>query len=301
MAECEASILICTRNRAASLARTLHGLAGMPVPAGLSWEVVVVDNGSTDDTQAVIAQFSARLPLRGVVEPRTGLAIARNRSLSASRGRWLLVTDDDCVVAPDWLAVAVGLLRAEPMQLICGRVELGDPLDLPLAIKTSRIRDILAHPGGLWGFLHGANMAFGRCVVERAGGFDPRFGAGSRLRSAEDVDFAYRVLRSGTRIAYEPDLLVHHFHGRRGTRTWYQQVGDHAFGFGAMATKYALRGDGDPMRALYWDMRSTMRLCRSELREWRRIPAKLRGLLGCAQFLRVRHHPDDQAEMGGPK
>jgi glycosyltransferase involved in cell wall biosynthesis len=300
MAECEASVLICTRNRADSLARTLEGIARMQVSRGLAWEVVVADNGSTDATQALIGEFSGRIPLRVVDEPRPGLAMARNTALAASRGRLLLVTDDDCVVAPDWLTVAVDLLRAEPMQLIGGRVELGDPLDLPLAIKTSRTPDTLTDTSGLWGFLHGANLAFGRCVVERAGGFDPRFGAGSRLRSAEDVDFAYRALRSGIRIAYEPELVVHHFHGRRGDGIWYQQVGDHAFGFGAMATKYALRGDRDLFRALYWDLRSTIRLCRSQPKEWRRVSAKLRSILGCVQFLRVRHHTDGLADKGIP-
>lgn len=297
MKKCEASVLICTRNRAKSLARTLDGLTRMQVQDELSWEVVVVDNASTDRTQDVISEYSGRIPLRGIIEQQVGLAIARNTALSASRGHMLLLTDDDCTVAPDWLSVAVNLLQAEPMQLIGGRVELGDPLDLPLAIKTSRTPGVLADPGGLWGFLHGANLAFGRCVVARAGGFDPRFGAGSRLRSAEDVDFAYRVLQAGIRIAYEPALVVHHFHGRRGAGTWYKQVGDHAYGFGAMAAKYALRGDTNLIRALYWDMRSTIRLCLSEPKEWRRLPAKLRSILGCAQFIRIRKQMHGQAEM----
>ena len=280
----EVSVLICTSNRADSLALTLRSLERMSVTPGREWEVVVIDDGSTDHTPAVLRDHAARLPLRFVSQRRGGLARARNAALAAARGRLILVTDDDCRVSPDWMAVAVRELADHPMQLIGGRVELGDPSDLPLAIKTSTVRESLTSVAGLWGFIHGANMAFGRCVVDRVGPFDGRFGAGAGLRSAEDTEFAYRVLKAGIPIHYEPDLLVHHFHGRRGPGIWYRQVGDHAFGFGAMAAKYALRRDFGLARAVYWDMRSTLRA-----NDWRRVRAKLKGLAGAARFLTMRN------------
>ena len=284
------SILVCTRNRAASLACTLASIERLEGKSLLKWEVVVVDNGSSDHTQAVLADFARRLPLRGVVETRRGLAASRNTALRSAKGRVILVTDDDCLVAADWLTTAMRLLRDDPLQMIGGRVELADPEDLPLAIKTSLTRECLTEIGGLWGFLHGANMAFGREVAQRAGLFDVRFGAGATLRSAEDIDFVYRAWQAGVPVTYEPDLLVHHRHGRRGLLTWYDQVGDHSFGFGAMAMKYALQGDFKPLRALYWDMNSTLRMWRKDRGEWRRIPAKLRAIPGSLGFLRIRNH-----------
>ena len=290
MREPEISVLICTRNRADKLRLTLASIHAGRHPD--AFEVIVVDNGSTDDTSAVALEFSAGLPLRLVAEPRPGLSRARNAALAAARGQLLLMTDDDCLVAPDWVEKGMSLLKADPHRLVGGRVELHDSRDLPLAIKTDVDRQQLTHVGAVWGFLHGANMAFGRSVVDRIGGFDIRFGAGSALRSAEDTDFLYRAWRANIPVTYEPELLVHHDHGRRGQDVWLKEVAQHASGFGAMAMKHAMMGDRALFQALYWDMRSTLRRCREHPSEWRRIRAKLSALSGLREFWAVRKLPD---------
>lgn len=101
--ECDLSVLVATRDRASSLASTLASLTASDT-AGLDWEILVVDNGSSDETPAVLADFASRLPLVGLAEPRAGKNRALNRALERARGRLLVFTDDDVVVAPRWLA-----------------------------------------------------------------------------------------------------------------------------------------------------------------------------------------------------
>ncbi|NOT61460.1 MAG: glycosyltransferase family 2 protein, partial [Acidobacteria bacterium] len=93
------SILICTRNRAASLARTLQSLLALEWTGAYEREIVIIDNGSTDDTRAVAERFPA---VRYVYESRAGLSIARNAGIRHSDGELIAFTDDDVLVAPDW-------------------------------------------------------------------------------------------------------------------------------------------------------------------------------------------------------
>jgi glucosyl-dolichyl phosphate glucuronosyltransferase len=108
------TIALCTWNRSTVLEKALHALTEMVRPAGLSWEVIVVDNNSTDDTGGVLARFQDRLPLRPVREATPGASHARNRAVSEARGEAILWTDDDAIVDPDWLAAYAQALTASP-------------------------------------------------------------------------------------------------------------------------------------------------------------------------------------------
>jgi len=108
------SILICTWNRASQLDAALERLAELTIPAGLDWEVVVVDNGSSDATPDVIASHAHRLPLVPAREPRLGLAHARNRAVELARGDLCLWIDDDVRVDRGWLEAYVAAERAWP-------------------------------------------------------------------------------------------------------------------------------------------------------------------------------------------
>lgn len=97
------SVVICTRNRAESLKRALKSICNMHVPDGLSWEVVVVDNGSSDDTPAVCASYETELPIRYLCEEQGGVSIARNTGVREARGAYICWADDDVEVAENWL------------------------------------------------------------------------------------------------------------------------------------------------------------------------------------------------------
>jgi GT2 family glycosyltransferase len=280
----DVTVLICTRNRADKLGHALTSLTALRVPVGVTWEVIVVDNGSSDATPEVIGAFAGRLPLRSVVEPGRGVSRAKNAGIRVAGGRHFLLTDDDCRVAPDWLATGHRLLDSGPVQIIGGRVELFDPADLPVAVRTTPDRDVLKDFSQLIGFMHGANLAFPRALLDRVGLFDERLGPGTRVGPAEEADLMYRAFCAGIPIVYEPDLLVHHDHGRRGRDAWYAQVGSYASGAGGMAAKYLLRGDLRACKMAYWDFKSTIRLFRQDRREWRRVVAKLRMVNGALRY-----------------
>src|SRR5262249_21230021 len=108
------SVIICTWNRARLLDMTLEHFARLRVPAGVEWELVVVNNNSTDDTDAVLQRHEGRLPLRRLFEPRPGKSFAANLALAEARSDLILWTDDDVHVDPDWLAEYVAAARAWP-------------------------------------------------------------------------------------------------------------------------------------------------------------------------------------------
>ncbi len=98
------SIILCTYNRAASLRRTLETLCALQIPLGLTWELLLVDNNSTDATKQVGEEFRSKLPIRYLFEPRQGKSYALNTAVEAAGGDLLLFTDDDVDVDPNWLA-----------------------------------------------------------------------------------------------------------------------------------------------------------------------------------------------------
>lgn len=120
----QATIAICTWNRASLLREALIYLCRMRVPPNTRWEVLVVDNNSYDDTPRCLASFEHLLPLRVVDEPRPGVAHARNRAICEARGTHVLFTDDDVLVEEDWLASYLDASRRHPeAAAIGGRIE----------------------------------------------------------------------------------------------------------------------------------------------------------------------------------
>src|SRR5688572_21637380 len=105
----DATILICTYNRGEYLTRTLDSLAMMPANSGFSWNVLVVDNNSSDNTRQVVLSRADRfpVPLTYLFEGRQGKSNALNTGMSAARARILVFTDDDVDVGPDWIQASV--------------------------------------------------------------------------------------------------------------------------------------------------------------------------------------------------
>src|SRR5438067_2246813 len=114
------TVAICTFNRAESLRRTLESLGAMQVPDDIDWEVLVVNNKSTDHTDAVIADFAERLPIRREYEERPGQSNARNRAIGTAKGDYIIWTDDDVVVDRGWLAAYADAFRSRPEAAVFG-------------------------------------------------------------------------------------------------------------------------------------------------------------------------------------
>lgn len=201
------SVIICTRNRAESLGRTLDSIVVAAGRVRDRWELIVVDNGSTDHTSTIASQYADRLPLRLVAQPIPGLSNARNAGVSASQGRYVLWTDDDVLVDENWLsswtqafasggeAVIFGG-RTEPRYLAPEQtwfVQSESVLGSLLAVRdTPEWRDISEDrlPWGLNYAIRGAE--------QRSLPYDPELGvAPGRRRGGEEVALMRELLSRG--------------------------------------------------------------------------------------------------------
>ena len=217
----EISIIVCSDGRRDGLAALFGSFARLVLPESGAAEVILVDNSPRRALQPAFERLCQDLvlPARYEAEPRPGLAMAQNRGLEVARGEIIAFTDDDCLVAENWLLCLGDHFRRDPaLQGLGGRIELRDPADFPVTIRTGLDAEDLDAPDQLFGFLHGCNMAFRRSLFDRIGPFDSRFGAGSVIGSGSDTEFVYRAFKAGCRIAYRPDVLVFHDHGRRRWR-----------------------------------------------------------------------------------
>ena len=216
------SVVLCTYNRAALLSRALQSLEAVAVPAGLAWELLVVDNNSTDGTRAVVEAAAARrvLPCRYVFEPRQGKSHALNTGLAETTGDVIAFTDDDVTFDSGWLAALWRGFDDPDCLGLGGRIvavwsqpkpswyaEQG-PYRLMMAIVRYEYGE---QPIPAPQPPYGANMAYRRAAFQRYGGFDPSLGPSARtLMRGEDTEFGRRVLAAGGRVRYQPDAIVYH-------------------------------------------------------------------------------------------
>lgn len=134
----DVTVAICTWNRAKVLDQTLTAMRNLRIPDGLDWELLVVNNNCTDDTDDVIARHEDTLPIRCLFEPRSGLSFARNLVLDAARGDIILWTDDDVIVAEGWLEqYLIAAAQWPDAAFFGGKIEPLFPVDPPGWIKKN--------------------------------------------------------------------------------------------------------------------------------------------------------------------
>ncbi len=210
------SVVVATYNGAHTLRDCLNSLERIRYP---SYEVIVVDDGSTDETPEILETFSG---LRMVRQPNRGLSAARNAGIEAATGEIVAFTDSDCVADEDWLYHLVATMRDD------GLDGVGGPNLTPPSKKQSHQAVGLA-PGhathvllsmGEAEHVPGCNMAFRHEALLAAGAFDPVF-----RKAGDDVDVVWRLREEGYRIGFSPGGFVWH-HRRPTVRAyWKQQMG----------------------------------------------------------------------------
>jgi len=216
------SVVICTRDRPASLKRCLQSLFAL---TRMPMEILVVDNApASDETYAIVSSMTG---VRYILESRPGLDIARNTGVLYSSGDLIAFIDDDVTVHPHWLEALQKAFQAKEVMAVTGLI-------LPAQLETSAQYLFETHwsfkrgysakrfdtayfqktrPRGtpVWEIGAGANMAFRRETFALAGPFDERLDVGAAGCSG-DSEFWYRVLAEGCLCLYEPQAVVYHYH-----------------------------------------------------------------------------------------
>lgn len=215
------SLVVCTRNRVAHLSQLLATVDAADRPE--SFELVVVDNGSDDDTARCCRDFASRAsyPVLSLHEPVVGLGRARNAGWRAASGSIVAFTDDDCRLTRGHLRAQLRLMLTLGADILGGAVvppssHAGAVVPAQARVALLESRALRWFPGSSQirpGELQGANLAFRREVLQRIGGFDERLGAGTPYR-CEDIDAVARALQAGFAALYAPSLAVVHAHGR---------------------------------------------------------------------------------------
>jgi len=215
------TVVLCTYNRWQSLAKALESASALKLPGADQWEILVVDNNSTDKTREVVENFCRRYPgrFRYLFEPRQGKSHALNAGISETNADVLAFMDDDVTVDPPWLQNLTVSLRSDDWAGAAGRIlpaqSFQPPrwlsLDESHALGPFALFDRGAEPSELKEAPFGANMAFRKGMFAKYGGFRIDLGPrpGSEIRS-EDSEFGCRLLAGGERIRYEPTAVVYH-------------------------------------------------------------------------------------------
>jgi glucosyl-dolichyl phosphate glucuronosyltransferase len=227
------TVAICTYNRSDLLERTFDRMQELAVPAGSEWELLVVNNACTDDTDAVLGRWTGRLPLRRVFEPKPGQSAARNCALREGRGDLILWTDDDVLVDREWMRALTRGLRTQATDLVFGRSVphwLGEVPNWfsPLHHGRFAILDYGDEPfvaTDLSRTFYGLNFGAVRDTLRRLGGFDESVGFGpDGGMGGDDLDLFRRALAAQLRMLYVPEAVVEHMiPAARGTKAFYRQ------------------------------------------------------------------------------
>ena len=205
------SVLLCTRNRPAKLQRSIESILAS---SHRDLELIVVDQSTDPQSRRnVEAIHDSRLVY--IATDTVGLSRARNIAIRAARAELVAFTDDDCICDPDWLSTLVAEYQRDPAVMgVSGRViGYGDAtagMFCPSRIETLE-RRVVAEPAVPQTVLgSGNNMSFRMEVFRRVGLFIESLGAGARMKSGEDTEFVYRVLRQRMKLVYAPAALVLH-------------------------------------------------------------------------------------------
>ena len=231
------SVVVCSYNGGATLDECLRSLCALNYP---DYEIVVVDDGSNDDTREILARFPA---VRVIHQLHLGLSIARNAGLECATGAVIAYTDSDCIADPDWLihlvhqlmrsgAAAVGgpnLTPDDGWLAACVAAAPGQPTHVLLSDQVAE-------------HIPGCNMAFRREALEAINGFDPQF-----QKAGDDVDICWRLQHEGLLITFAPGAFVWH-HRRRNARSYLKQQAGYGEAEALLQSKHPDkfngRGDG---------------------------------------------------------
>ncbi len=206
-------IIICTYNRVAFLKETIESVLSRLADCD-NYELLVIDNNSTDNTREVVEEYLHLPIVRYIVEANQGLSFARNRGIKEAKHAIIAFIDDDVDIHPDYLSILDKAYKDPAIQIVGGKV-LAYQTHIPdwLPVKYQYLASIFDQ-GDSPKFvtkLLGANHTFRREVADSVGGYNTKVGpiGDSKLGGDED-EFLYRAQQKGYQVYYEPELIVYH-------------------------------------------------------------------------------------------
>jgi len=228
------SVVICTHNRVQNLHDAVESILSQGVDEDF-FELLIIDNASTDTTREFIEARAARAPnLKYLAEPTIGLSHARNRGVTEATGQYVAFIDDDAIADPGWLLQIPAAFQAGGTDVGCVAGKIIPIWDVP---RPAWLHDALlgyvsvldASPVGRrlgeGQYPFGANVIYRRDALLRAGGFSPRLGRkGSSLLSNEEILLHHFLKKLGYTTYYEPRISVrHHVPAARLTKRWFKR------------------------------------------------------------------------------
>jgi glycosyltransferase involved in cell wall biosynthesis len=236
MPDTQISAIICTHNRDTYLGAAIDSLLAQDFAA--EFEVVVIDNGSSDRTREVVEQRLGDTRVKYFFEPTLGLSVARNTGAKVARAEILAYLDDDAVASTSWLQVLYAAYEHNSQLAIAGgKVTLLWPPDIqpPQWLSAGLASNLGAYDlGDSMIYIEkpgltprGLNYSIRRSFLEEIGGFDPHLGrVGKNLLSNEELQMTELALQRGWQVAYLPDALVaHNVAPERLNRSWFLNRG----------------------------------------------------------------------------
>jgi glycosyltransferase involved in cell wall biosynthesis len=228
------TVLLATKNRAQILGDVLESYCALQLPE-TGWKVVVVDNGSRDNTSAVIAAFATRLPLHAVREPRPGKNTALNAGLELAEGDLVVLTDDDAFPSPDWLVQLRKAADERPAYSMFGGAVIPRwEVPPPIWVRWIAAGPVftLTEPGLPEGPIEprdifGPNMAVRSCVFQAGTRFDAAIGpSGSDYAMGSETELMLRLHQQGHKAWHVSASVVEHFVRKEQLETrWVLQRG----------------------------------------------------------------------------
>lgn len=216
------TVALCTHNQARRLQRTLDSLAQL-VRTDNPWELLIVDNASTDETPQVVAASDWRtrvMEVRVVREEKLGLSNARNRAIREARSEYIVFMDDDETPDPNWLRAYEWTILAQRPDALGGRIEiLFEDGDRPAWLQDELLGflGMLNHGNAPHRLIDpstpvfGGNFAFKREIFAHIGAFDSGLGRkGTANTGGEDIEMYRRMLAKGCNVWWVPDALIYH-------------------------------------------------------------------------------------------
>ncbi len=215
----QVSVIVPSYNRSESLKDTLQGLGRQKT--SLHYEIIVVDNNSTDGTKEVVREFQGnfKAPLYYLFESRQGISYARNAGMRKARGELIAFLDDDTLPSPEWLTSFWRCFQEEEADLVAGKVELLWFSERPEWLSEILMKPLVTLDYGEKRFqIHakekrilGANFAFRRSLADRVGFFREDLGRrGNSLIGGEDSEWFGRLIQEKAKVFYEPQAQVFH-------------------------------------------------------------------------------------------